>query len=637
MVTTAPPEPAVPPNAEHRLAAAPRWRPSLRFAVAAVSLAIVIGMAVVISNVVADRLRELAVDAALEHAESVVRANLDPAFASEALQPGAPRDPAVDAQLELLVKGGEMSRVVIWAPDGRVVYSSDPGLRGHLFPVGDELGEALQGVSVAEYGTEAKDEGAAVQATDLPLPFLELYVPVRGMTDGAPVGVYEVYQDARPIQSAVSSARNVVLLIALGAAAALFAVLWLAFSAASRLLDRQNRQLRERAVRDPLTGLANHGYILERLTRTLSHGDAAGGIAIIDIDAFRLLNAGHGHRAGDEALTVVADALEAVARPDQMAGRFGPDEFLLADFTDAGTRLLPTLEALREALHAVELRFSGTEVLPISVSIGVARAPTDGTRPLELISVAESALREAKTGGGAVTKVADQATIGSLAAQNTIFGVFEGLVTTVDAKDHYTRAHSEDVTVHALFLAKAMGLRDEDLRLLRLAGLLHDIGKVGVPDGILRKPGPLSEEEYGIVKQHVALGDAIVGAVPQLSEVRTSVRHHHERWDGAGYLDGLTGADIPLHARILAVADAYSAMTTTRPYRKALTPDVALARIARAAGTQLDPTLAMTFVRAMRTQAQADSRISVPRTAGIGDGDSVFRLRPRSRRELPAD
>ncbi len=637
MVTTTPTEPGVAPHADRRLAPTPRWRPSLRLAVAGAALAIVVGMAVVISNVVADRLRELAVGAALEHAESVVRANLDPTFASGALQPGSPRDPALDAQLELLVQGGEMSRVVIWAPDGRVVYSSDPGLRGHLFPVGHELGEAFEGVSVAEYGTDAEDEAAAVQTTKLPVPFLELYVPIRGMTDGNPLGVYEVYQDARPIQSAVSSARNVVLLIALGAAAALFAVLWLAFSAASRLLDRQNRQLRERAVRDPLTGLANHGYILERLTRTLSRGDAAGGIAIIDLDAFRLLNAGHGHRAGDEALHAVADALEAVAQPDQIAGRFGPDEFLLADFSDGGARLLPTLDALREVLHAVELRFSGTEVLPISVSIGVAHAPTDGTRPLELISVAESALREAKTGGGAVTKVADQATIGSLAAQNTVFGVFEGLVTTVDAKDHYTRAHSEDVTAHALLLAQAMGLGDEDLRLLRLAGLLHDIGKVGVPDGILRKPGPLTEEEYEIVKQHVALGDAIVGAVPQLSEVRTSVRHHHERWDGAGYLDGLTGADIPLHARILAVADAYSAMTTTRPYRKALTPDVALARIARAAGTQLDPTLAMTFVRAMRTQAEPDFRRSVPRTAGIGDGESRFRLRLRSRRELPAD
>jgi diguanylate cyclase (GGDEF)-like protein len=532
------PEPVALPHADRRVAALRAWRPSLRMAVAGAALAIVVGMAVVIANLVADRLRDLAVDAALEHAESVVRTNLDPSLAADALSPGAARDPQIDEELELLVQGGEMSRVVIWSPDGRIVYSSDPGLRGARFEVDGDLRAALAGTSAAEYGTEAEDEGSSLQTTPVPAPFLELYVPIRGMTDGNPVGVYEVYQDARPIQAAVDEARTVVLLTALAAAAALFVVLWLSFAGASRLLDRQNRLLRERAVRDPLTGLANHGFLLEQLGRHLSHRDAAGQVALIDIDAFRLLNAGHGHRAGDEALHAVSGALAAAARSDQLFGRFGPDEFLLADFSHGGERLLATLDGLRARLQEIELRFDGTEALPVSVSIGVARAPLDGTRPLELLSVAEAALREAKTSGGAVTKVADQSTIGSLAAQNTIFGVFEGLVATVDAKDHYTRAHSEDVTAHALFLAQAVGLGEEERRLLRLAGLLHDIGKVGVPDGILRKPGPLTEDEFEIVKQHVALGDAIVGAVPQLSDVRHSVRHHHERWDGGGYLDG---------------------------------------------------------------------------------------------------
>jgi putative nucleotidyltransferase with HDIG domain len=231
--------------------------------------------------------------------------------------------------------------------------------------------------------------------------------------------------------------------------------------------------------------------------------------------------------------------------------------------------------------------------------------PQDGRTALDLLSVAEAALREAKTSGGQVTKVADQATIGSLAAQNTVFGVFEGLLVSVDTKDHYTRSHSEDVTGYALFLADELRLTDEERRLLRLAGLLHDIGKIGIPDGILRKPARLTDEEYDIVKQHVALGDAIVGAVPQLAEVRAGVRHHHERWDGNGYLDGLRGEAIPRLARILAVADAYSAMTTTRPYRKALTPEEALARLAQAAGTQLDPELAMAFVTAMRRRLAA--------------------------------
>jgi len=637
MSTSTRTEPAALPRAGRRMAAIRAWRPSVRLAVAGAALGIVIGMSVVIANLVADQLRGVAVKAALEHAESVVRSNLDPVLAPDALKVGAARDPELDRQLELLVQGEEMSRVIIWSPDGRAVYSSDPGLRGRKFEVDEDLRGALSGTSAWAFGEEAEDEAIAFETVPVPAPFLELYVPIRGMTDGNPVGVYEVYQNARPIELAVANTRDEVRLAAMGAAGALFAVLWLAFAGTSRLVERQHRLLRERALRDPLTGEANHGFVLEQLTHHLSRRNAAGAIAIVDIDAFRLLNAGHGHRAGDQALLRVAGALAAVVRPNQLFGRFGPDEFLVADFTEGGERLLPTLDELRVALLDVELRFAGTEALPVSVSIGVARAPLDGTGPLELISVAEAALREAKTGGGAVTKVADQSTIGSLAAQNTIFGVFEGLVATVDAKDHYTRAHSEDVTAHALFLAQALGLGDEERRVLRLAGLLHDIGKVGIPDGILRKPGPLTDAEFEIVKQHVALGDAIVGAVPQLTEVRSSVRHHHERWDGGGYLDGLAGEEIPSLARVLAVADAYSAMTTTRPYRKALTPEVALARIAKAAGTQLDPVPAMTFVKAMRAQAAREAREAVSR-------QSAARRAPRRRRsqatrqgEAPAD
>jgi diguanylate cyclase (GGDEF)-like protein len=340
-------------------------------------------------------------------------------------------------------------------------------------------------------------------------------------------------------------------------------------------------------------------------------------VAIVDIDSFRLLNAGHGHHAGDETLRRVAGVLHSVVPPGMLVGRYGPDEFLLSDLGQdadpSGDRLLTTIEAVRAALREVDLVFAGSERLPVTVSVGVARAPRDGTDPLDLLIVAEAALREAKTGGGSVTRVADQATIGSLTAQNSVFGVFEGLVATIDAKDHYTRYHSEHVTSLALFLADELGLADDDRRRLRLAGLLHDVGKVGIPDAILRKPGPLTDAEYAAVKQHVALGDAMVGAVPQLAEVRASVRHHHERWDGSGYLDGLRGDAIPLLARVLAVADAYSAMTTDRPYRKALTPKEALARVAKAAGTQLDPALAMAFVAAMRRKlAGYESAVSRP-------------------------
>jgi HD-GYP domain-containing protein (c-di-GMP phosphodiesterase class II) len=135
--------------------------------------------------------------------------------------------------------------------------------------------------------------------------------------------------------------------------------------------------------------------------------------------------------------------------------------------------------------------------------------------------------------------------------------------------------------------------------------LLHDVGKIGIPDNVLRKPGRLTEDEYGIVKQHVALGDSIVRNLENTEAIRAGVRHHHERWDGRGYLHALAGEDIPLIARILAIADTFSAMTTSRPYRKALTIEESLVRLADAAGTQLDESLVDTFIKGIEQAPDA--------------------------------
>jgi HD-GYP domain-containing protein (c-di-GMP phosphodiesterase class II) len=241
--------------------------------------------------------------------------------------------------------------------------------------------------------------------------------------------------------------------------------------------------------------------------------------------------------------------------------------------------------------------------LPVSASIGICAYPDHGSSVTEVLSAAAVAVGEAKAGGG------DSVCVARIGEEERVavggFDVLRGLVIAVDAKDRYTKRHSEDVARYAVFLGERLGLDEEMLRTIHLAGLLHDVGKIGIPDVVLRKPSKLTADEYGMFQQHVALGDAIVRDVPNVDVVRAGIRHHHERWDGKGYLEGLEGEAIPLIGRVLAVADAFSAMTTTRPYRKALPIEEALKRLEDAAGTQLQEFLVTAFITGIETAPDA--------------------------------
>jgi HD-GYP domain-containing protein (c-di-GMP phosphodiesterase class II) len=234
----------------------------------------------------------------------------------------------------------------------------------------------------------------------------------------------------------------------------------------------------------------------------------------------------------------------------------------------------------------------------LRVSVGVAAYPDDGIDRDVLVAQADARLYESKLRGEIVAPGSADGDGPHGVAD--AFGVLDGLVTAVDRKDRYTRAHSEEVTRLALLLGAELGLSPETLRSVRLAGLLHDVGKIGVPDRILKKPGRLTPEEIDIMNGHPALGEAIVAGLPDLAEIRTGVRSHHERWDGRGYPDGLSGEAIPLLGRLLSIPDCYSAMTTDRPYRAALSHEAALLEIQRGAGTQFDPKMSAAFLRAVR-------------------------------------
>jgi diguanylate cyclase (GGDEF)-like protein/putative nucleotidyltransferase with HDIG domain len=433
------------------------------------------------------------------------------------------------------------------------------------------------------------------------------------LVDGQVVAVVEVLRDGGPVLATAAAAQRDIALGTAGGIGVLIVVLFLVFRGAERRLDRQTEQLLESARRDPLTGLLNHGAVVAALASILDRQtEVPTGVALIDIDNFRQLNDTHGHALGDDALLAAASALMGTAGPDEAIGRSGPDEFLLVAPGLDTQQLTARVEAARSRLEESGLDASAGEVMPLTVSAGVVVAPLHGRTPIELVSAVSMALEEAKSAGG------NQVLIGRLSyaelvqERRTTFSVLDGLLNAIDIRDRYTRRHSEDVARYALFLARQLGIDDELQVALHQASLLHDVGKVAVPDDILRKPASLTSEEMDIVKRHVELGAVLVRDLENAEIIADGVRFHHERWDGSGYAEGLAGEDIPLIARIIAVADAFSAMTTSRPYRRALGPGVALERLTAGAGTQLDPRLVDVFVLAMESHADpplpSDSR-----------------------------
>lgn len=509
--------------------------------------------------------------------------------------------PRLESQLATLVRPGEIVRVELRRPDGTIVAADDPALRGTSVVTDDAFVAATRGEAQASIGPATE---AAAGPGDLGSPtLLREYLPLE--VDGRVQGVVAIWRDARPILERLETVRREVVLLTLSASLVAAALLFLIFRSAQARLTRQTSALVEATRRDPLTGTLNHGALVDQLAHAIEASRVTGlplAIALIDIDNFRLLNDNHGHTAGDEALLAVARIVDAQIDPSMEMGRYGPDEFLVVAPTADIAGLEPAITRVGTALVDLSLRFAETERLPVTVSVGIAMFPEHASSVTALLATAAQALGEAKAGGGDAVRIAGPVSADDAAAAST-FDVLQGLVLAVDAKDRYTKRHSDDVARYATFLAGRIGRPAEEIRTIGLAGLLHDVGKIGIPDHILRKPGRLTEAEYQAVQQHVALGDMIVRDLPDIDAVRAGVRHHHERWDGDGYLDHLAGEEIPLIARILAVADAFSAMTTTRPYRKAFDVREALIRLGDAAGTQLDEGLVMAFIEGIEHDA----------------------------------
>jgi diguanylate cyclase (GGDEF)-like protein len=508
---------------------------------------------------------------------------------------GETRRGDLEAALATLARRGEIVYAEIRLADGSRVASSQPS---ELDPGASDADFEAAAGGTAQAAIIPRDE-AALPPGELGMHMiLREYLPLVD-ADGVTRAVIAVWRDADPIVAELDEVQTGVVLSTLSAAIIAAVVLFLIFRAAQARISRQTSQILESASRDALTSMLNHGAIVADLAERIESARGGGtgvGLALLDLDGFRLLNDSHGHGAGDEALRRVAALVRQHAPGGTHIGRYGPDEFLLVSPGGGTDELEAGVHQIRDALGGQSLTFGDAEGLPLTLSAGIAAYPANGASVTVLLSNVAHTLEAAKAGGGDAVRVAG-AEAGSRLGSS--FDVLQGLVFAVDTKDRYTKRHSEDVAGYAVFLGRQLGLDEPTLDTIHTSGLLHDVGKIGIPDSVLRKPGRLTAEEFGALKQHVALGDLIVRDVPDLELVRAGIRHHHERWDGRGYLDELAAFEIPLIARILAVADAFSAMTTTRPYRKALDIREALRRLEDAAGTQLEERLVRVFVEAL--------------------------------------
>ena len=364
-------------------------------------------------------------------------------------------------------------------------------------------------------------------------------------------------------------------------------------------------QLAALAATDPLTGLPNRRALeawLEAAVETAGSGARPLSALVLDLDSFKQVNDLHGHEAGDAVLCAVARTLEAGCRLGDLAGRLGGEEFLVV-LPDASSRTAWLVaERLRGAIAALD--FDGSP--GVTASFGVACFPAHGTTAAGLLRAADNAMYDAKELGRNRSIVFDPRTAASRtertelaqAGREGYLGSVIALAAAVDARDAWTHAHSETVARYAAAIASHLGLDGDQVEEVRIAGLLHDVGKVGVPDSVLHKPGPLDDAEWDEMRRHPAIGARIL-THPALADVREWVLRHHERPDGRGYPDGLEGVDIPLGARILAVADAYEAMTADRPYRDRLSSKAARAELTRGRGTQFDAEVVDAFLASL--------------------------------------
>jgi diguanylate cyclase (GGDEF)-like protein/PAS domain S-box-containing protein/putative nucleotidyltransferase with HDIG domain len=383
-------------------------------------------------------------------------------------------------------------------------------------------------------------------------------------------------------------------------------------------LDRKNKELVELSITDGLTGLYNHRFLQERFDFEYKRLRRYGGtlsLMIIDIDLFKGVNDTYGHQFGDFVLRELGRLLKAKSREVDICGRYGGEEFMIITNLP-GDEIMKYANKLHSAVENNLFSANGHNV-HITVSIGIAEYHNEIKSKQELIERADRALYQAKKDGRNLIRLwkevapSDERTVDRsgidefkkqfISISNQMRSAYmeatDALIKAVDAKDPFAREHSHNVSRYAVEIAKWLNLPAHEIEVIKYAGLLHDIGKIGIKQEILTKKEQLTAKEFEVLKRHPVVGCTILKDVKFLEKELPIILHHHERYDGSGYPYGLKEREIPLGARIMAVADAYDAMTAGRTYKKRLDRESALKELRDKSGKQFAPDIVEAFMK----------------------------------------
>jgi diguanylate cyclase (GGDEF)-like protein len=371
---------------------------------------------------------------------------------------------------------------------------------------------------------------------------------------------------------------------------------------ARRRAGALEKELQAARTADPLTGLPNldllERMLVPEIERSRRHGRALT-VAVVDLDGFRAINAHHGRRTGDEVLKAAGRLLADQTRTSDVVSRSGADEFVVLMPETSAADALQAFERIFAALE--KLRVGEVECVPASVGIVQWQR---GMTSEQLIAAAGARVDVSRSLGGGRATAADAPVAtedGERAKGDVIVALAEALL----ERDRYTGEHSESVVDLVERVARGLALSERETSHVKAAALLHDIGKVAIPDDILNKPGPLDDDEWKVMREHPVIGERILRAIPGMGPIARIVRHEHERFDGSGYPDGVAGDEIPIGARIILACDAYHAMTSDRPYRKGMAYGDAIAELVKHAGSQFDPRVTETLIGVLYGQRQS--------------------------------